>query len=544
MKKSIVIFLAVLLAGIRAFALEVDVDEIKNTKKVNFINYTGKHRTFETPREVREIGGKLAAGISKKSVNDRFRYHMKYSVIRAISKDDPGKLSADIISIDRDAKVDHVKNIQRIIAGYLQSMYSYSEKNANTLALFTLYYNAVYRGNLDYYSTKYKKVVMGNITRENAGISTVYYEWPGRTKLIIPLTEEAKRGKLDSIDPFILGDEKTKGEIRKDKKAIEERKDMVDIKKRVVDKEKTEIDREKKAVEKKKEQIEEKKKETARKEEQIKKEKKAAEEIKEPEKRKEKEKEIEKKEEELKKDKETVKKEEKEIEKKKEDIKKEEKETAKKEEQIKKEEKEIAKDEKKGPDADSLKQKEKELDKREDKLRDKDLDKNIYGLKLYYLKIKEYLEDGHYNNDMYMIDASQRKVLFKSPVTNICGSRYDVFSGGVVVITHTGNHKAGHHLTLIDKETLAAKVEGKDNVFWRSFIEIRDGYIYALTAENGKYYLGRFDGTLKLVARSKEEVSENTFVSFFENYIYINRANNQIMVLNKEDLSLIDEIKP
>jgi hypothetical protein len=191
-----------------------------------------------------------------------------------------------------------------------------------------------------------------------------------------------------------------------------------------------------------------------------------------------------------------------------------------------------------------LEEKEKELDKREDRLRSKELEKNIYGDKLYYLKIKEYLEGGHYNNDMYMINASTRKIMFKSPVENICGSRYDVFSGGVVIITHRGSHTSGHRLTLIDRDTLQAKIYGSDNVFWRSFIEIRDGFIYAITYDNGTHYLGRFDADLKLVAKSKERINENTFISFWDNYIYINRADKTIIVLNKEDLSIIDEVKP
>ena len=78
----------------------------------------------------------------------------------------------------------------------------------------------------------------------------------------------------------------------------------------------------------------------------------------------------------------------------------------------------------------------------------------------------------------------------------------------------------------------------------RSFIEIRDGYIYAITYDSGRHYLGRFDGDLKLVAKSKVELSENTFISFWDNYIYINRLDKKIIVLNREDLSFIDEVKP
>jgi len=46
------------------------------------------------------------------------------------------------------------------------------------------------------------------------------------------------------------------------------------------------------------------------------------------------------------------------------------------------------------------------------------------------------------------------------------------------------------------------------------------------------------------VAKSKEELSENTFISFWDSYIYINRRDGRIIVLNREDLGFIDEVKP
>ena len=46
------------------------------------------------------------------------------------------------------------------------------------------------------------------------------------------------------------------------------------------------------------------------------------------------------------------------------------------------------------------------------------------------------------------------------------------------------------------------------------------------------------------MAKSKEELSENTFISFWDNYIYINRQDKKIIVLNKDDLTFIDEVRP
>lgn len=515
-----------------ASALEVDVDEIR-TKRVEFINYRGEARKADPVTEVEEIGKKLSRG----GTNERIRFHMKYSILRAVSKDQPERFAADIFYIDKDAKVGHIDMVRHITSAYCMTKYGYSRPQARAVSLFLSYYNAVHRGDLGYFGGKYKAVVMKNISKKNAGISTKYWEWPGATAMLIPLTEQSKRGELNAIEPDLLSDKKTIEELRKDKKNIPERKEMTELRERKLEKDKKELKEEKKTIEKKKEDIK-------KKEEDLKKEKEETKKIVEPEKRKEKEKEIEKKEQKIQEEKkETLKKEEK--------SKEQEKKIEKREESIKEEKKQIKKDElkrdiEKEPEKakKKLEEKEKELDKREDKLREKELDKNIYAGKLYYLKIKEYLEGGHYNNDLIMINASTRKIMFTSPVENICGSRYDIYSGGIVVITHRGSHTSGHRLTLVDKDTLQAKIYGDDNVFWRSFIEIRDGFIYAITYDSGKYYLGRFDGSLKLVAKSKVELSENTFISFWDNYIYINRQDKKIIVLNKEDLSFIDEVKP
>ncbi|OHD63159.1 MAG: hypothetical protein A2176_11480 [Spirochaetes bacterium RBG_13_51_14] len=530
-----------------AAALEVDVDEIRS-KRVEFINYEGPYKKADSFRDIEDIGRQLSR---EGRADEPVRFHMKYSIIRAIAKEEPDKFSADIFSIDKNAMVGHIDIIRRITASYLMNQYGYSLRDAKTISLFLSYYNAVHRGDTGYFGSKYKSVVMRHINTGDAGISTRYWEWPGATKMLIPLTEEAQKGRIGSVEPDLLSDRKTIDEIRRDDKNIPDRKDMADLRDRTIKRDREELEKEKKAQEVEKKAIEARKDETKKYEAELKKEKKEAEKIAVPEKRKEKVEEIEKKEKKLEEEKQAIKKKEEETKEKEKTIPDKEEKIKKREEVLKEEKKQIEKDElkrdiQKKPDLarKKLEEKEKELDKREDKIRDKELDKSIYAGKLYYLKVKEYLEGGHYNNDLYMINASTRKIMFKSPVENICGSRYDIYSGGIVIITHRGSHASGHRLTLVDKDTLKAKIYGSDDVFWRSFIEIRDGFIYAVTYEKGRHYLARFDGSLKLVAKSKEELSENTFISFWDNYIYINRLDKTIIVLNKDDLSFIDEVKP
>ena len=582
MKKLTVLLLIITLIC-PAMGLEVDVNEIK-TKKVDFINYKGKNKKIDPLKEIYAIGTRLANGAIKRGPNSIFRYHMKYSIYRAIGKEEPKKYSADIFSIDREASVDHIKNVRRIISAYLMRIYKYSKKEADSLALFTIYYNAIHRGDINYFSKRYKTIILKKIKKSNAGIARKYSDWPGNTKILIPLTDEDVRNRI--VDPFAIADKETRRTARKDKTVIPERKQILELKKEKAEEEKKNLENEKNKIKEEEKKLREIKKETRKEEKriakekteisekrkEIQKEKARIKDIKEPGKRKsaekkiaEKERKLESKEDKIIKDEEAVKLKKEETSEKEDSLDKTKKDAADKEQKLAEKQKdieedrreirddEIAKDIEKEPSKakrelkekeQELKIKEKELDRREDKIKETAKEETIYANMFYYLKIKEYLEGGHYNNEMCMIDPATRKILFKSPEQNICGRRYDIFSEGIIVITHRGSHTSGHRLTLLDRKTLKPTGNGSDNIFWRSFVEIRGNSIFAILYDNGKHYLGRFDTELKLTAKSDNEINENTFITFYEKYIYINRKDRQIMVLDKDTLKQIDIIKP
>ncbi len=588
--KKYILAMVIVLFSVSLFAIEVDIDEIK-TKKVDFVNYTGKGNKSESINEIKSIGYRLSYLVKNGKTDTPLRFNMKYSVIRALSKDEKDKFSADIIFIDKTARVDHIRNVRRIISAYLEGMYGYTGREADAVAVYTTYYNAIYRGNTDYFASKYSDMVIKHITKRNAGISTLWSDWPGKTAIIIPLTEENKRGEIGGIDPFIISDDKVKEEVRKDKDNKENTKEIINLKEKDIDKSKKDLTEDKKKLDEKKKEtqvekkkVEDKKVENVKKKEELKKEKEEVKKIKDPEKKKVKEEEIKKKEDEVKKEEKKITETEKKVNKEEDKIKKDEKVIEKKEEEIKKKEEDVKKDKTTTENSDkentpgdtkdkqkdnttdttkdkpaektavkeetlkkkeeTLKEKEKELDKREDTLKDKVPSEGVFGLKIYYLEVKEYLEAGHYNNAMYMINTTTKKIDFKSPVENICGRRYDVFSGGIAVITHSGTHEAGHRLTLLDRETLKATTTGEDNIFWRSFIEIKENNIYAIIKDGETFYLGKFDAKLKLIAKSTEKINGNTFITFFEKFIYVTREDKTIIVLKVDDLTLSDVIKP
>lgn len=232
---SSVLGIAFLTAG---FALSVDKSEIESAGGANtvvFQNYTGPHSVINTVAQIKAIGSTLGREISTNvEKNSTAGNASRYQIIHAVDPSETGKLDADIFIIGRNASVDHIDNVRRIISAYLESAYSYSTRDADTLAVFVTVYNAVYRGNLNYFSSRYKNIVTKNLTSENAGISTNYQEWPGRTQIVIPLSD--LNGGLSTVDTSIISDRNVVKSMQEDDdKNIDARKDMVDIKEREAD---------------------------------------------------------------------------------------------------------------------------------------------------------------------------------------------------------------------------------------------------------------------------------------------------------------------
>ncbi|MBN1499834.1 MAG: hypothetical protein JW982_06760 [Spirochaetes bacterium] len=570
MKFKGIFLLCVILIAASVNAVEVNVQEIQNIKKIDFINYTGPAKQNDGINNIYSIGRGLAS-LSKGRDNQKINFTMKYSMIHAVSREDKDKMSADILIINPEAKVDHIKNIRRILAGYLQSRYNYTEKESLTLAIYATYYNAVYRGDLNFFNEKYKKVVTAQLNAKNAGIALKYTDWPGKTRIVIPLTENSMRGTIEKLDPDELAGDKVRDKLRNDGESLDTRKDMIDIQKenlkddkKVLAEDKKQVAQEKKQVEQDKKQVEQEKKKVAEEKKQVQQNKAAADKISDPVKKAEetkkndrKEQEVAKKEEQVAQKEKQVSDKEQEVAKKEDAIKKQEDKIQSSEDQIKQEEKELSRDTvkeqiKQGDPAvldqldkreEQIAMKEQELDKREDKIKDAAKDRNVFSDKIYYLRIREYLRNGNYNNDMYLVDTNAMKILKKSNVPNIAGSRYDIFSKGVVVITRKEDTYTENRLTMLDLDTLDAIVTGTDNIFFRSFIEIRDGYIYAVVLKDSKYYLGKFDQNLKLAGISNIEIHEDTFISFFGDKIYINNRDKKIMVLKKDDLKYITVVE-
>lgn len=204
---------------------QVDREELeRGLAPVTFINHEGPVARIDTREQIRQIGASLgqltrAGQIQAGALN-------RYFVIHVVAPPEGDKLSAVIFGVGSDAAVDHIRNLRTIIQGYLQEAFDYSESDASLLAEFITIYNAVYRGDWDFFVSRYKTPVIAHLTPERAGLSVRFDEWPGRTLMVIPLGI----GGLSAVDTAAISDDRVLEELRQaDDRRIDLRRDMVDL---------------------------------------------------------------------------------------------------------------------------------------------------------------------------------------------------------------------------------------------------------------------------------------------------------------------------
>jgi len=533
MKKQVLISVCSFLFLFNSFALEVNKSELQSANDSNtieFINYTGPHKFINSIKEIKGIGSVLgktvSSDITKSAVSGAKN---RYYVIHAVDETS-GKLDADILFLGENASVDHIDNLRRIISGYLTEAYGYSEKDADTLAVFITVYNAVYRGNLDVFSSKYKDVVLRNLSKDNCGLSVNYKDWPGKSEIVIPLFD-LKNGGLSTVDTSVISDTKVVESMKEDDdKNIESRKEMVDIKERESD------EASEKAKESQKTAVEEQKK---AKEEEVKTEQ-AKEELKEAEKTadekqkiadenpddKEAQKEaeeaktvVEEKQEALEKQEEKETEQKQKAEEAKKDAEESQKIADRKENEAQSERKEIAKDQS------EVQKKEAEMSKMTPE----------YGIVI--------TDEKTMLSRLVKFSKETGAIMKNSPVTVIRNRTIYKTSNGYIAIA--GEESAGGNqeikLIILDSENMEITAESKYAVAADSVL-VKDGSdYYCVIISEGKNYVAKFDEKLNANMISSVEAMSCTPISITDSGIVITAANGKFVVLDKSDLSNINK---
>ena len=561
------------------FSNKIVESELSKGRRVRFVNYRGRYTRIMPVREIRSIG----IGLGNRAAKENVRYRRKKEFSILMARGSGSLFNADIFHIDRKADIVDIRSIRIIIGAYLEKKYGYSEQDGLLLAKFITYYNAVYRGRVAYFRSRYNPEVMRHLSRRNAGISRFYYYWPGRSRVVIPLSKGGGKKTITKINPSEISRKGVIDDLRKRKdRGVKDRRKMLDYKDRENRERRKKLDRLKKKqaerdkrLQKERQRLREdkekrdrarkkanrldrdlgKKKDRLLKEKDPKKQRKLQEDINKGEKK------LSKANRDAKKLDDSVKKRQKKVDdgdrKSAQDdkkIKKLDKVVKKNDRNNNRERKLLRKDEKETgvkttPDQDKreLERRKRELDRRAKKLKEKEKrlkDRKIFKGTLYYLKVQRQLSGGHYNNEMMLIDPVNKKILLKSPFVDICGRKYDIFSDGVVVIGHKGGHANRHFLILLDHKKLKPAAVGDVDIYFRSFVEIRSGFIYAVYKTGTTYRLGRFNAKMRLEAGSDTAVSPDTFITFYEKFLYVHSRDKGILVLDRNTLKKSGSIRP
>lgn len=526
-KKFIVnIFLLSVLAS--AFALEVNTSELRNVNSQNeieFVNYEGPHAVINTAASIKGIGAGLGSQVSDSPEASSVRGDSKrYSVIHAVDLSVKEKLDADILIIGEDAQVDHIKNVRRIISGYLQSAYGYSEQDADTLAVFVTVYNAVYRGYKDLLSNKYKTVVLDYLDEKKCGLSTVYTEWPGKSQIIIPLYD-VMNGGLSTIDTSVISDKAVIGSMKEDDDMnIDSRKNLVDLKERESDQAYENAKAaQKQAVEEQK-KLDEEKAKTAQLEKETAEADRTAKELKEtaennPE------------DENAQQDYENASAEAKEKQKELENQRAAEQKQAEKTESAK----ETARDKQALADRkDTEAQGErKEISKDQSVVQAKQAADAAAVPEFAMVLVDEKKQLSR----LVKYNAGNGAVIKNSPVAVIRNREFFKVGENYIVIAGENKNTGAVKLVLIDPEKLEIVSESSAVISETSML-VRDGNnFYCVTGEKSDYYLGKFNESLELSGKSEVKIKANTPITITDNAIVVTGADGKLKALNRKDIS-------
>jgi hypothetical protein len=520
------------------YTQSVSEAEVKSSKKVVFQNKNYK-KAAPAVRDFHEsIGKKLAKFLMEKS--DESHFFDGVTLTRINPTQD--SLGADVLYLDDSTDIGHINTVQRIISGYIQEAYQYKEEDAFFLARYILYYNAINRGKMDYVKKKYSRELANIIKPKDLGISKSYKDWPGHTQILLPLEgNPLKKSKADltlgELDERVneVGEKRASSEDKK--KLTEIIQEKAETEKKLIKEKKDEISKDLESLEKKKKNLEVKLNDIGSGEAgkvEVTKLKKEKEEIEgKIANLKEQKSELDTKDPGTKTDVGKVSPASAESQSKEKDEKADQKQDTGKLEPPKEPSPEVVKLEK------ELEKVKEELAAKVEEKSKNEFSANVVDGKIPIIKI---FPDGTCANELHLLDPNKDDFVYKGNYTQICGKTFKDFGSGILVIG-LKDTKENVRLVLLDKNELKPSTFSDVTIHPKSPLEVLDNFIYAIEFENGKYFLSRFDSTLKRMTKSDQEILPDSTITIFGKKVYVNARVEgglvEIRIFNKDDLKFL-----
>ncbi|MGO9307837.1 MAG: P83/100 family protein [Spirochaetia bacterium] len=513
--------LSFLLVGALAFG-QVDKDELAKGQgtSITFINYVGPHTTIDTVEQIVGIGQGLGRRVS--TAPGEFVFGGKYRLIHAVGAPEGTKLDADIFILEAGAEVDDVVNIMRMVSGYLQAAYSYSPADAQLLARFIVYYNAVFRGNITYLGGVYKTIVMNNVTADNAGIATKYTEWPGKTRMLVPLSIGAQKGSLTAVPAGQLAAPPVIENLQSQPgKALPERKDLTELQQRG-------IEQNQEKAQEQQQQLQQDQQKLAAQQQQLEQEKQAAAQAQAaaaapgatPEQKQA---------------------------------------AAQSNAAVTQQEQAVAQQSQKvqeGQQAAAQTQAQVATDQKsvqqqratiaadeQANIKQQAAQPNAATTATgaaaapgQLLFIYAVAASPDKLGKLVLIDRVSGKLLSQSDINTVRGRMYVTVGSSIIVVAGATGGNAAVRLVAVDPATLAVQKQGADNIAPTSYLAASDTSAYAVLNTAKGAFLGRFDATLALQAQSETAVDSSTYILVSGTEVFVQDTAGNILILNKDDL--------
>jgi len=514
--KAITAVIILLTTAATGFA-QVNRDELQDLPPVTFINYEGPHARVDTREAIRQIGVTLgrqvqeresgmAATMDAMTLEQRRTYSYqfelgspnRYFVIHCVSGPDGEKLDADILGLGVDAGVDHIRNLRVIIQGYLQAAYNYSPSDALLLAEFITIYNAVYRGNWDYFQGRYKPMVIDHLTRDRAGLSIRYDEWPGRTLILIPLG----MGGLSAVDTATISDARVIEEMRReDDQGVPQRQQLVDLVEREAQQAERQAQAERQQARQEERQITEERRQTEQERQQVQEDRETGRITQEQAQTQEQE--LDRREEEL----------------------------GRREEEVaqRREEAQRLEDfaEQRTQQAQEQRQ---EIAQDQQAAIAQEAPAGVFGVTI------ERTTPATMGR-VVRINPANGAEISRSPLDLTHIRTITFISGRLIAIAGEASGQGAVRLVEINQTSLEMAKQGDDDIRTGSLLWVNGNDLYAITVSEGRNYLGRFNTELVLQARSSEEVHPEAGVTIQQGRLLTQRANGSPMALDPAALS-------
>jgi len=526
---------------------QVNRDELQDLPPVVFINYEGPHARVNTWEEIRQIGVGLGQLIAERerglaptlnamSQEERRTYSYRfeigalnrYFVIHCVSGPEDNKLDADIFGLGVDTGVDHIRNLRLIIRGYLQAAYNYSPSDAALLAEYITIYNAVYRGNWDYFTNRYKSQVMSHLTRDRAGLSIRYDEWPGRTLIVIPLGH----GGLSSIDTSVISDRRVIEEMRReDDQGVQQRQNLVDLMEREAEQAERQAQQERERIRQEENRIAE---ERARQEQ-------------ERQQQEQDRRQIEQERQQTREEQQQGTITQEEARQRQEELDRREQETQRQEQETQRQEQETQQREQ------ELEQRREDAQRLEEFAEQKTEDAQEHRQQIaedQQAVIVQEASGGVFGvtiekttpvamGRIIRLNPANGRELRRSPLDTVHVRTVTFIGGRIIAIAGEARGQGAVRLIEINQNSLEMAKQGDDDIKAGSLLWVNGNDLYAITTDGTSCFLGRFNTNLELQAKSSVQIHPDAGVTIQQGRLLTQRADGSALALNPADLSEI-----